>query len=349
MAARTWPRAADMQQQADTLAGLHSDYTLFVLDESGGIPDAVMAAAEGGLATGKWAKILIAGNPTHLSGPIYRAATTERHLWHFIEITGDPSNPRRSPRISLQWAQEQIEKYGRDNAWVHVNVFGEFPPSSLDALLGVEEVQAAMRRHVEEHQYSFAARVLGTDCARFGDDSWVIFPRQGLCAFTPTQMRGPKTHEAAGRIAAAWERWQADACFVDDTGGFGGGAIDMLETLNYTPRPINFSSKATNPRYFNKRSEMHFELAQWVKNGGALPNVPELVAELTTPTYWIHEGKLRLEEKAQIKVRLGRSPNYADALALTFAEPVAPGAGALPLRRQTTRALIDWDPYERAM
>ncbi len=53
MSARTWPRTSDMQQQANTLAGLHADYLMFILDESGGIPDAVMAAAEGGLATGK--------------------------------------------------------------------------------------------------------------------------------------------------------------------------------------------------------------------------------------------------------------------------------------------------------
>jgi phage terminase large subunit len=279
------------------------------------------------------------------SGPLYRAATTERHLWHFIEIDGDPDKPRRSSRISVQWAKEQIEKYGRDNPWVLVNVFGKFPPSSLDALVGVEEVQEAMRRSPPEDQYSFAARVLGVDAARFGDDPWIIFPRQGRCAFPPVEMRGPRRQEAAGRIASAWDRWDADACFVDDTGGFGGGAIDMLLDTGYAPQGINFSSKATNPRYYNKRSEMHFERAQWVKAGGALPHVPELVAELTTPTSWIDGGRLRLEEKAQIKARLGRSPNYADALALTFAEPVAPRGTDWMLKRSHTRALTEYEPF----
>jgi hypothetical protein len=74
-----------------------------------------------------------------------------------------------------------------------------------------------------------------------------------------------------------------------------------------------------------------------------LPNVPELVVELTPPTYWIDGGRLRLEEKAQIKTRLGRSPNYADALALTFAEPVAP-SGPRWMQRRTMRALTEWDP-----
>lgn len=51
MSARTWPKSADATQQGNTLAGTHAEYVMFILDEVGGIPDAVMAAAEAGLAT----------------------------------------------------------------------------------------------------------------------------------------------------------------------------------------------------------------------------------------------------------------------------------------------------------
>ena len=89
-----------------------------------------MAAAEAGLATdltGKKCKILMAGNPTHLEGPLYRASTSERDLWYLREITADPDDPMRTPRVSIQWAREKIAKYGKDNPWVLVNVFGKFP------------------------------------------------------------------------------------------------------------------------------------------------------------------------------------------------------------------------------
>ncbi|MEO7938716.1 MAG: hypothetical protein ABIR55_08840, partial [Burkholderiaceae bacterium] len=146
MSARSWPRGGDANSQADTLAGLHADNLLFVIDEAGGIPDAVMAAAEAGLANAdgvdKSAHIVIAGNPTHLEGPLYRACTKERHLWHVTEITSDPDDPKRTPRVSVEWAQQQIEKYGRENPWVLVNVFGRFPPSSMNALLGPDDVSA---------------------------------------------------------------------------------------------------------------------------------------------------------------------------------------------------------------
>jgi phage terminase large subunit len=328
--ARSWSRSADSTQQADTLAGLHADYLLFVLDESGGIPDAVMAAADAALSTGIECKIIQAGNPTQLSGPLYRAATNERDLWHLIEITGDPDDPKRSSRISVEWAREQIKKWGANNPWVLVNVFGRFPPTSLDSLLGPDDVSQAMARTYSEDAYNFAAKILGVDAARFGDDPWVIFPRQGLRALPPTEMRGPKTQEAAAGIIRIWDEFGADACFPDDTGGWAAGAIDALEMANYKTTPINFSGKALDRRYYNKRSEMIWLMCEWVKAGGWLPNDPELTAELTAYTYWLDGNQLRVVEKDQVKALIGRSPNKADALALTFAQPVKPRESAPP-------------------
>src|SRR6266576_4087041 len=73
--ARTWPKTADAERQADTLAGIHADHVLFILDESGGIPQAVMTTAEAVLATGVEAKVIQVGNPTHTTGPLHRACT----------------------------------------------------------------------------------------------------------------------------------------------------------------------------------------------------------------------------------------------------------------------------------
>ncbi len=344
--ARTWAKGADSTQQADALAGLHADYLLFVLDEAGGIPDAVMAAAEAGLATGIETKMIMAGNPTHLEGPLYRACTSERHLWQVIEITGDPDDPKRSPRISVQWAREQIQKYGRENPWVLVNVFGRFPPSSLNALLGPDDVAPCLGRHLAEDVYAHAARVLGVDVARFGDDRTVIIPRQGLACFTPVIMRNARTNEIAARIAVACQKWEPDAIFIDDTGGWGAGVIDSLLQAGYSPIPVNFSGKATDPRYLNKRAEMWFDMAEWVKTGPALPEMPELLRELCAPTYDFKNGKFQLEDKGLIKERLGESPDISDALALTFAQPIAPRrqvVGGIPLFKQ--RLATEFDPF----
>lgn len=330
MSARTWSKSADKDQQADTLAGLHADYLLFILDEAGGIPDAVMAAAEGGLATGIETKIIMAGNPTHLEGPLYRACTNEAHLWFMVEITSDPDDPKRTPRVSITWAREQIEKYGRENPWVLVNVFGKFPPSSINTLIGPDEVEAAMRRHYQIDVYSWAQKRLGIDVARYGDDKTVIFPRQGLAAFRAVEMRHDRgsavSVDIANRVQLAKQRWNSNWEAFDDTVGWAHGAIDVMRSNGHTPRGIAFNGKATDPRYKNIRAEMWCEMVAWIRRGGALPNIPELKAELTTPTYCYKNGVFMLEDKDQIKDRLGRSPNYGDALALTFAEPEAANA-----------------------
>ena len=319
------------------------------MDESGGYPDSVLATAEAALSTGIECKIVQAGNPTHLSGPLHRAASVDRAHWYVVAITGDPDDPKRSPRISVQWAREQIAKWGRDNPWVMVNVFGQFPPSSLNSLLGVEDVTRAMQRHYKITDYNFAAKVIGMDVARQGDDATVLFPRQGLVAFEPVMLRNWDSQQVSGRLAQAEQRWGADATFVDATGGYGWGVIDAHRTLGHDPIAIDFGGKATNPKFFNKRTEMWWELAQWVRKGGAVPPINELIGELTVPTYTFKGDKLLLEPKEQIKDRLGRSPDYADALALTFAAPVAPRSlPTIPGQEYRPGLLHEYDPFVTA-
>jgi len=67
------------------------------------------------------------------------------------------------------------------------------------------------------------------------------------------------------------------------------------------------------------------ECADWVKSRGALPKVPELIREMSAATYFFHSGKQRVIEKDAIKELIGVSPDYFDALALTFAIPDQPG------------------------
>lgn len=322
MSARPWSKSANSADQGNTLAGLHADFIMFILDESGGIPDSVMIAADAALSSCIEGHIVQAGNPTMLEGPLYRAATTESRLWSLTHITADPEDPKRTPRVKIEWAKEQIEKYGRDSPFVKVNVFGQFPPSSLNALIGPDDVREAMKRVHKPQDYTASAKVLGIDVARDGADSSVIFQRQGLQLFPPVQYRNLDGTQGAGLVARKWAEWEADACFIDDTGGFGASWIDNLRRLGYSPIGVHFSERSVNPRYFNKRTEMMFDFVEWIKSGGALPECPELTAALTQTTYTFKGDKLIIEPKELIKARLGYSPDHMDSAILTFASPV---------------------------
>lgn len=357
---RTWPKTGDAQSQADALAGLHADDIMFVLDESGGIPQGVMVTAEAVLANlteaaqkaGHRALVVQSGNPTHTSGPLYRACTTERYSaterprgWHVITITGDPDDPDRSPRIGLEHARDQIALWGRDNPWVMVNILGQFPPASINALLGVEEVEAAMRRHYTPDAYAHAQRRLGVDVARFGDDRTVIFPRQGLVAFKPDVLRIARTTTIAARVARANSLFKPELIFVDDTGHWGHGVIDNLITAGIPCLPINYAAPSHDKRYKTTRDLIWMEMANWVKNGGALPNMPELIPELTEVTYTFIGGQFVVEDKKMLKVRIGVSPDLADGLAETFALPEMPGE-VLERVARTSASRHDWNPFE---
>ena len=342
MSARTWPASGDATQQADTLAGLHADYIMFVLDESGGMPDAVMASAEAALSSCIEGHIVQAGNPTALSGPLYQAHKA-RHLWHVIEVNGDPDNPRRSPRVSLEWANEQIKEYGRDNPWVLVNVFGQFPPSSMNALIGVDEVEAAMSRYYRDYEIGNVPKIMGVDVARFGDDSSAIAKRQGIQMFPFATYRNLDSTQGASIVTRAWNEFNADAVFLDATGGFGSGWEDQLRLLGRAPIGVQFAGAAHNKlKFYNKRAEMAFDFVDWIKKGGALPQSNSLKSALTQTLYTFQGDRLLLEPKEVVKTKLGgMSPDEFDAAILTFAEPVSIQAA----RARNGRHTFSWEPF----
>lgn len=324
LSARSFAKTADTEAQGRTLSGLHAKSIFYLVDESGDMPPAVLRAAEQGLSNCEWGRIFQSGNPTSHTGALYQAVTEQSHLWHVIRITGDPDDPRRSPRIGLEWAQQQIQLYGRDNPWVMAFILGQFPPGALNALLTPDEVRDAMSRGHQAEAYEWAQRRVGIDCARFGDDRTVIFPRQGLVASQPIVMRGKRGPEIAAAALRKRMDFPWEVAILDATGGWGQSTEDSLITSGVAPISIQFHAPAVNNRYANRRAEMHWELAEWIKRGGALPNIPELVAELTKMTYTFKGGQLLMEPKEITKKNLGRSPDLADALALTFAIPDQP-------------------------
>lgn len=357
--ARAYPKTADPETQGRALDGLHAPYIFYLLDETGGMHPALLRKAEQGLNNCEWGRLVLAGNPTTTSGALHTAVNDHAGSYRVIRITGDPDDPKRSPRINLEWARTQIAQYGRDNPWVQSYILGLFPAGALNTLLTADEVRAAMDRSVPEDAYDWSQKRLGIDVARFGDDRTVLWPRQGLVAFRPSEMRQQNTNAIAAKALNIIAQWQAQMTFVDDTGHWGHGVVDNLLTSGASVIPVNFADRQTNqPRYFNKRAEMWFEMADWVKRGGCLPNMPELIPEFTVPTYYFQDGKVRLVEKDEIKKLLdGRSPDYADALALTFALPDMPGgftvqeglaAGRIipGFTGQGTYTAPDYDPFD---
>lgn len=336
--ARSYPKSADESAMAASLAGLHNDNVAFFIDEGGSIPDAIYntadAALSGGDSARKRARLVTTGNPEKPEGTIYRAykeslkepkdRDPEMPEWAVYRVTGDPLDPKRAPRVDIKWAQSQIKLYGRDNPWVKVNVLCEYPDVASDKLLTEEEVDAAMNRTMEEREVVRAQVRLGVDVARGGIDDSALVRRRGLKVYhlqmEPSSLNGP---ELAGKIQFIVKEKKVERVFIDNTGGYGGSVIDNLNlgTRYVHVTPVVYNANAQDKdRYANRRAEMYVRMRDWIKNGGCLPKDNKLKEELLAPDIWFLGNKFQLEDKAQIKIKLGRSPDRADALAQTFCD-----------------------------
>lgn len=200
----------------------------------------------------------------------------------------------------------------------------DFTASRTDVLIPIDLVLAAQKRLYSEYDLRGAPKILGVDPARFGDDRSVIIRRQGLQSFAPRVLAKLDNVQLAGLVAQEIKDFRPDAVFVD--AGQGAGVIDVLRSLGYEVTEVPFGGAPLQAgRYRNKRAELWGEMAEWIRHGGALPEQETTLAnELASAVYDFDEaGKMRLETKDKIKARLGKSPDLADALALTFAAPVA--------------------------
>jgi len=363
LSARAWAKRADAGSIGRTLSGLHAPWVILMIDESAEIPVNLMLTAEQALANQEYGAILQCGNCVTRDGMLFAAVTKYAREWLRIRITADPEDPERSTRIPKSWAQKWIDLRGRDDPWVQAFILGQFPDHSLNTLLTSEEVEEAFLRNVEPSELRGRPRILGVDPADEGLDLNVIFPRQGRATWRPWSQRNVSSTLGARMVAEYWTDWlrdgsklRADACFIDRTGGYGGGWEDRLrDDFGFSPQPVKFSEKASDDRYQNVRAEIWFKLAEWIKDGGALPpQCRELVGELSIPRWYINKrDQFAMEDKDMIRspARLGRSPDFADALALTFTSPVEPNSGEIlpggeedgpfPWKKEPQRAIMD--------
>ncbi len=355
LSARSFSKDADSDAIGRALSGLHSKFPFILLDETGDMPVQVLRTAEQ-IFTGspKDAAIIAAGNPTSTNGLLYYICTKMRDRWKIITVTSDPKDPKRTPRVSKEFAAQQIKDNGRSNPWVMATILGEFPTVGFNNLIGIEDVEKAMKRHYNQDQYGFAAKILGCDVAREGDDRSTICPRQGLVCFKPKIFRNVKSNVLAGQLAMAEDKWQADGVIVDGTGGYGSGVIDALETMGRVAMDCQFAGKPFSPKFANKRAEILWNFCEWTKNGGALPYLPDLLKEMTAITYSFKGDKILVEPKEQIKKRIGVSTDLMDGYAVTFAFPIHPkpsnhncevGIGLFPSGLASKR-ITDYHPLE---
>ncbi|MCC6863264.1 MAG: terminase [Rhodobacteraceae bacterium] len=310
------------EHNTEAFAGLHNKGKIIILefDEASKIHDKVWEVAEGALTDEDTVIIwIVYGNPTRNSGRFRECFRRFRHRWHRFQI-----DSRTVPGTNKKKIQEWIDDHGEDSDFVKIRIRGQFPSQSALQFISGDDVDAARSRHLRAEQFNFAPVILGVDPAWTGDDALEIVLRQGLyCKSIATLPRNDNDVEVANLIARLEIEHKADAVFID--AGYGTGIVSAGQVMGRSWQLVWFGGRATDLAYVNKRAEIWGALKSWIKQGGVIdPKDEELYQDLVGPeTVPRLDGKILLESKQDMKDRGLPSPNKADALALTFAAPVA--------------------------
>lgn len=336
--------------QPEAFAGLHNAGRRIVLifDESAGIDDKIWEVAEGAMTDEHTEVIFLAlGNPTRSSGRFADCFGKYRALWKTRHI-----DSRDVEGTNKQAVDEFVATYGIDSDFVKVRVRGQFPSASSLQFIESDLVREATERSVGEGVLlPNDPIILGLDHARFGDDLSVLAIRQGRDARSRPwkTWQGANSMQIAGDVAQIIQQITADAICVDAGGPNAGGIIDRLRQLmpDLPIFEVNFGGKGRDAEWngevrakvANRRAEMYTNMRAWLARG-AIPNIDRLFTDLTAIEFSYNaDSAIQLEKKEHLKARGYPSSDYSDALALTFAEPVA--SRAEPLYLQPTERAYD--------
>lgn len=229
--------------------------------------------------------------------------------------------------------------YYRPNDLFRIKVRALFPKVSEDTLIPLDWVQLANDRYM---QLSIVERKkgskLGVDVAGMGRDSSVFIDRfeNIVSSIEALQSAGVANHMAiAGKILNVLKN-DAEAKAYIDTIGEGAGVFSRLQELNIdNAYSCKYSEAAKDGNggllndisgvyeFVNMRAYLYWCVRDWLnpvnKTNACLPPLDELTQELTeTKWKFRSDGKIIIEQKEELKKRLKRSPDYADALANTF-------------------------------
>jgi hypothetical protein len=333
-------------EKSESFAGQHAanSSSYYIFDEASAIPESIWQVAEGGTTDGEphWFAF---GNPTRNSGRFFESCFGgEKHRWKVRCIDAREVGITNKVQIA-----EWITEYGEDSDFVRVRVRGVPPRAGDLQFIDSERVWEAKKRRITA--LPDEPLVCGVDVARGGSNMNVICYRRGVDAHSirAEKIPGEQTRDLTllvsklSLLLAEGIRGEPIAMMFIDGTGIGAGLYHRLSQLGFkNATEVQFGGKAPDPHYANMRSFMWGRMKEWLLRG-CIPDDPYLEIDLTGPGYF-HDrtDRLVLESKEDMLKRRAASPDYGDALALTFARPVAPARPKADLNRAGSGTKFSW-------
>lgn len=319
----------------DAFQGYHRRYMLVILDEAGGIPPNIWTAVES-ITTNTNVRVLVIGNPDDNSSEFAKVCagrpgweTVRINAWDTPNLTGEPVPDYLADLlVSREWVEDKLAVWGADNPLYIAKVLGLFSDAA-DGLIPLSWINAAQDRWVTwkagydgSHEPA-GRRIFGVDVARFGEDKTAIATRQGHVVLDVERFSKFDTVATTGLVEARLVHPKSLA--VVDADGVGGGVVDLLRS--HRRNVVAYSGAAGTrrrdrtgtQRFFNTRSAAWWGVRELLDPAFdptlCLPPDDQLAADLSTPKWPDTTGNvIKVELKAEITKRLGRSPDTGDAV-----------------------------------
>jgi len=324
------------EENAQSFAGQHArtSTSWYLFDEASAVPGKIFQVAyEGGLTDGE-PMMFAWGQMERNTGWFYEICFgNQAQYWNHRTV-----DSRTARFTNKELIERQIREYGEDSDIVRVRVFGLPPRASEFQFIDTGRVDAAKTRAVPGNLPG-EPLICGVDVSGGGSAWNVCAFRRGLDARTIPRYRlpGEAIRHDRGLLVGKLAEILADdrperkvaAMFVDSA--FGSPIVERLHALGYRDRvhEVNFGGESPNQHQANMRAYMWNAMKDWLLKG-AIPTDSEmaerdrLCAQVILPGFGLNRSnKLVLESKQDMQKRGERSPDDADALALTFARPVA--------------------------
>ncbi len=243
--------------------------------------------------------------------------------------------PEKVDHYDFEWNG----KIYRPEDLFRVKVLGEFPQEDEDTLITLSMLESAYEKYdnltVEqiEANKKIHSLIVGVDIAGMGRDFNIFGERAGMIVedlypYVPLRKTETIHMEVAGKIVNIYNKnkWRKPSFHID-TIGEGAGVFSRLKEQNYecvhsvkgSNKSGELSDKTKNLKFVNMRGYMYWKVREFIQDGGAIPRNDFLTEELTQVRYnFDSSGRIVIEKKEDIKKRIGRSPDYADALTHTF-------------------------------
>ncbi len=333
--------SAIASDDSQRIEGAHADYILYIFDESKIVPDRTWNSAEGAMSAGKEKLWLAVSTPGEPVGRFFQIHAHEPGYedWWVRHVT--LSEAIAANRIDGDWADQRKKQWGAGSSEYINRVLGQFAASGEKTVIPSLWIDAAVERG-RTANYDQPITHIGMDIARFGGDVTVFAPRSGSVVYECIEKGVSDTMETAGEVVTLL-RNNPGAIGVIDVIGIGAGVYDRVNEVlrelygSNTEKIFPFTASLRSDwsdyseqlLFRDSRSAAWWNMRQLLdpaydEERGfqiSLPDDSDLRAELVAPGYTsMSDGRVKVESKDDIRKRIGRSTNRADAVVMSFWE-----------------------------